>query len=147
MKASQRRGSFKRKMGIGVATAVCFVGLGTTPVAADAPIEFDDGDTFTDVNPCTGGDMMVTINVDVKVHEHRNNFVAHVSKTGSTDDGYIMNHGSESQVGNKNVFRASFTDNWTNADGSKFKAQGTFVVDIETDTVRVDRFRLRCVGN
>jgi len=63
-----------------------------------------------------------------------------------------MNHRVETRVFNGNVFRRAFTDNWTNDDGSKFKAQGVFVVQLDGEDpsqneVRVDKFTLRCVGS
>jgi hypothetical protein len=126
------------------ALSVGAVGLIGSPVSADRPVEFSDSDTFPDTNPCTDTPMEVTINFDVSLHLHGGKQVVHVSTTGTTDDGYVLNHGVESQVFNGNVFRFAFTDNWTNADGSKFKAQGVFVA--KEDGVLVDRFTLRCVG-
>lgn len=146
MKTSQGRRSFGRKMGIAAAAGACLVGLGTTPVAADAPTTFSETNTFPDINPCSGEPMEVTINFEGRFHEHRNNFVGHGSKTGSTNDGYTMNHGVDNFVENNNVVRNAFTDNWTHADGSKFKAQGSWVFDISSEEFRVDNFSLRCVG-
>ncbi len=120
------------------------VGLISSPVSADKPFEFSNSDTFSDINPCTGTPMEVTIESVGRVHIHGDNEIVHVSKTGTTDDGYVMKHGVQSFVFNGNVARGSFTDNWTNADGSKFKAQGVFVA--KEDGVVVDRFTLRCVG-
>ena len=62
-----------------------------------------------------------------------------------------MNHGVETRVFNGNVFRRAFTDNWTNADGSKFQTRIVFVVQLDgedpsQDEVRVDKFTVRCVG-
>jgi hypothetical protein len=34
----------------------------------------------------------------------------------------------------------------TNASGDRFRARGVFVFDISTETVRVDRFELTCLG-
>ena len=102
-------------------------------------------DIFTDVNPCTGEAMEVTINFVARVHLHGDREVVSVARTGTTDDGYVMRHSTESFVFNGHVVRGSFTDNWVNNDGSKFKAQGTFVVNINQDEQMVDRFRLRCL--
>jgi hypothetical protein len=38
------------------------------------------------------------------------------------------------------------TDVMTNASGDRFRARGVFVLDLKTDTVRVDRFSLTCLG-
>lgn len=117
-------------------------GLGS-PASADPPVEFEFSDTFPDINPCTDTPMEVTIVFAVREHEHRDRFVIHASKTGSTNDGYVMEHGAESLVFNGQVFRQAFTDNWHNDDGSKFQARGV-IVD-STDGLRVDRFTLRCL--
>jgi hypothetical protein len=54
-----------------------------------------------------------------------------------------MDHGLDNFVFNGNVARGTLHDMWRNADGSVFKAQGTFVA--KEDGIVVDRFRLRCV--
>jgi hypothetical protein len=54
-----------------------------------------------------------------------------------------MDHGQDNFVFNGNVARGTLNDTWRNADGSIFKAQGTFVE--KEDGIVVDRFRLRCV--
>jgi hypothetical protein len=128
----------------GAALGLGAVGLIASPVSADQPLEFSDSVTFTDFNPCTNEPHEITINVDVRLHLHGDNEIVHVSRTGSTDDGYVMKHGVETQVFNGKVLRSGFTDNWHSDDGSKFKAQGVFVA--REDGVLVDNFRLRCVG-
>jgi len=118
-----------------------------TPAGADRPVEFTDSTTFTDTNPCSGLEFEVTINFEIRLHVHGDNFVVHVKETGTTDDGYVMDHGVLTQVFNGNIFRQTFTDNWHRADGSKFKAQGNFVDNLNTGEVQVDNFSLRCIGN
>lgn len=146
MKSSKRFISRGRVIALIAAMGVGLASLGAAPVAADPPIEFSDSVTFEDVNPCTGEPMEITINSQVTLHEgHKNNFVVHVAKTGTTSDGYVMDHGSESFVANNNVVRGSFTDNWRHPDGSKFKAQGVFVETVDPHDHLVDKFRLRCL--
>jgi hypothetical protein len=41
---------------------------------------------------------------------------------------------------------ARLTDILTNASGDKFRARNLFVLDLSTDTVRVERFELTCLG-
>ena len=55
------------------------------PVLADKPVTFTDSVTFTDVNPCTGVDHELTIEFVVSIHEHQNNFVVHLDRSGTTD--------------------------------------------------------------
>ena len=127
------------------------VGLISSPVSADKPVEFSDSVTFGDFNPCTEEAHDVTLNFDFRLHEHGENGIVHISRTGSTSDGYVMNHGVETQVFNGNVFRAAFVDNWRSDDGSKFQVRGVFVVQVDEedpsqDEVRVDKFTIRCLG-
>lgn len=147
MTATSKR-TTKRTIGrltaLGIAAGVSVAGLGIGPASADAPAEFSVVDSFTAENPCTGEDHGITINIDIREHLHRNgNMIGRASRTGTTSDGYVMDHGLENFVFNGNVARGTLNDTWRNAAGSIFKAQGTFVA--KEDGVVVDRFRLRCV--
>jgi hypothetical protein len=132
-----------RRVAVGFAAALGAIGLGAVPAAADAPAEFSFSVTFSDVNPCTGADHDVTLNLDVREHVHGDRVVAHESRTGTTSDGYVMENGQKNFVFNGNVARAAFHDTWRDDSGSIFKAQGHFVEKI--DGIVVDDFRLRCV--
>jgi hypothetical protein len=115
------------------------------PAAADQPTEFPILDVFPDVNPCTGNPMTVTFVGTVLVHDHDSRVVAIAHRTITTSDGFV-GHGTDSFVDNGQVVRASLTDILTNASGDRFRARGLFVLDISTDTVRVERFELTCLG-
>ena len=116
----------------------------SSPASADKPVEFSYSDTFGGFNnPCTGEPFLVTINGDVRLHIHGERSVVHESRTGSTDDGYVMDHSVFSHVFNGNVHRDAFVDNWYNDDGSRFQARGVLVE--REDGVLVDNFVLRCV--
>jgi hypothetical protein len=133
------------------ALSVGAVGLIGSPASADRPMEIEDSETFGAFNPCTDEGHMVTLNFDVRLHVHGEKQIVHISRTGTTDDGYVMNHGVESQVFNGNVFRAAFVDNWRSDDGSKFQVRGVFVVQVDgedpsQDEIRVDKFTIRCLG-
>ena len=133
-----------RLAAVTLAAGIGVVGLTGSPASADRPIEFSDSSTFADVNPCTDELVDITINVDVRLHEHKNgNVVVHVSRTGTTSDGYVMDHGQENFVSNGNVVRSTLNDVWRNGDGSAFQAQSVFVA--KEDGVVVGGFRLRCV--
>lgn len=119
------------------------MGLMGSSASADRPAEPVVQLTFEAVNPCTDEPIEVTINAVVRLHEHGDRFVAHVSRTGSTDDGYVMDHGVETALFNGNVVRQAITDNFRNEDGSKFQVQGVNVV--KEDGVRVERFTVRCL--
>ena len=115
------------------------------PAAADPPTALQFEDTFDDVNPCTGDTMTVTIASTTFVHFHGSRIVAHTERTITTSDGSV-GHGAESFVDNGQIGRGRFTDIMTNPSGYRFRARGLFVFDISTETQRVDRFELTCLG-
>jgi hypothetical protein len=115
------------------------------PATADRPTEFPILDVFTDVNPCTGNVMTVTFVGTVLVHEHGSRIVANAHRTITTSDGFV-GHGTDTFVENGQVLMSRITDILTNAAGGRFRARGVFVLDLSTDTVRVDRFELACLG-
>jgi hypothetical protein len=115
------------------------------PAAADRPTEFPILDVFPDVNPCTGNPMTVTFVGTVFVHFHDSRVVAYAHRTITTSDGFV-GHGTDNFVDNGQVVVSRITDIMTNASGDRFRARGVFVLDISTDTVRVERFELTCLG-
>ena len=136
-----------RRLLVAMVSAALFVTALAGPALANQPITFQDSVTFPDVNPCSGEDMEVTLNFDVSIHEHSNNFVVLVHTTGTTDSGFTMIKGIESFGANSNVERAAFQDQWRHPDGSKFRASGSFVFNINKEELLVDRFDLVCVGD
>ena len=118
------------------------------PVAAAAnpPVEEPILDVFTDINPCSGEEMTVTFVGSVLVHEHGERVIAIAHRTITTSDGFV-GHGTDSFVDNGQILRARLTDIMTNeATGQRFRARFVFVLDLRTDTVRVDRGELTCLG-
>jgi hypothetical protein len=115
------------------------------PAAADPPTPVEFVDVFPDVNPCTGDPMMVTIVTRGFEHSHGSRFVFHSKRTITTSDGFV-GRGTESAVDNGQVFRARLTDIMRHPSGARFRARGVFVFDISTETVRVERFELTCLG-
>ena len=116
------------------------------PAAADRPQEFPILDVFPDVNPCTGNPMTVTFTGTFYVHEHGSREVVRGERTITTSDGFV-GHGTDSFVDNGQVLMFRQTDIMTNAStGQRFRARGVFVLDLSTDTVRVDSFELTCLG-
>jgi hypothetical protein len=116
------------------------------PVAANPPVEEPIFDVFTDINPCSGEPMEVTFVGTVLVHEHGERVIAIAHRTITTSDGFV-GHGTDSFVENGQVLRATLTDVMTNeATGQRFRAHFAFVLDLRTDTVRVDRGALTCLG-
>ena len=115
------------------------------PAAADAPSPFTFVDVFPDVNPCTGTAMTVTITVAGSLHEHGSREVAHGQRTITTSDGFA-GRGTESFVQHGQIVMFRQTDLMTNASGERFRARGVFVLDLSTDTVRVENFELTCLS-
>jgi hypothetical protein len=116
------------------------------PAAADPPTAFPFEEVFPDVNPCTGDTMTVTIAGTVFVHFHDGRIVFRSERTITTSDGSV-GHGTESFVANGQIVKDRFTDIMTNTSGGyHFRARGVFVLDISTETVRVERFELTCLG-
>ena len=116
------------------------------PAAADPPTAFPFEEVFDDVNPCTGDTMTVTIAITDFVHFHDGRVVVHAERTITTSDGSV-GHGTASFVGNDQIVKQRFTDIMTNTSGGyHFRASGVFVLDLKTDTVRVERFELTCLG-
>ena len=115
------------------------------PAAADRPTEFPIFDVFPDVNPCTNTPMTVTFVGTVSVHDHDSRVVAIAHRTITTSDGFV-GHGTDSFVENGQVLMSRITDILTSPSGDRFRARGVFVLDLSTDTARVDRFELTCLG-
>jgi hypothetical protein len=116
------------------------------PAAANPPVEEPILDVFTDINPCSGEEMTVTFVGSVVVPEHEGRVIVLSPQTITTSDGF-EGHGVDSFVDNGQVLRATLTDILTNeATGQRFRAHFEFVLDLSTDTVRVDRGELTCLG-
>lgn len=116
------------------------------PAAANPPVEEPILDVFTDINPCSGQEMTVTFVGSVLVHEHGERVIAIAHRTITTSDGF-QGKGVDSFVDNGQVLRATLTDILTNeTTGQRFRAHFEFVLDLATDTVRVDRGELTCLG-
>ena len=115
------------------------------PAAADPPAAEAFVDVFPDTNPCTGDTMTVTITVNGFVHDHDSREVFYGERTITTSDGF-SGRGTETFVLNGQIILFRQTDIMTNASGDRFRANGVFVLDLSTDTVRVERFALTCLS-
>jgi hypothetical protein len=115
------------------------------PAAADPPTQFPILDVFPDINPCTGDPMTVTFVGTFYVHEHGSRVVVRGDRTITTSDGFA-GHGTDNFVDNGQVLMFRQTDIMTNdTTGQRFRARGVFVLDLKTDTVRIERFELTCL--
>jgi hypothetical protein len=115
------------------------------PAAAGPPAPFTFVDVFPDVNPCTDTAMTVTITVNGFLHEHGAREVFHGERTITTSDGFA-GRGTETFIFNGQILSFRQTDIMTNASGDRFRAHGVFVLDLSTDTARVESFELTCLG-
>jgi len=115
------------------------------PAAADPPAAEAFVDVFPDTNPCTGATMTVTITVNGFLHDHGSREVFYGERTITTSDGF-SGRGTETFVLNGQIILFRQTDIMTNASGDRFRANGAFVLDLSTDTVRVERFALTCLS-
>ena len=115
------------------------------PAAADPPTAFPIEEVFPNVNPCTGNPMTVTLVGTAFVHFHDSRVVAIGHRTITTSDGFA-GRGTDTFVANGQIEMIRITDIMTNASGDRFSLRGVFVVDRSSETVRVDRFELTCLG-
>ena len=139
----QNRTTIAKRLATATALSIGLGALVAAPAAAEAPHTVVDSWTVTDINPCTGDDIDITINVEAREHRaHSNNYVVNVKRTGSTSDGYVM-RGSESQQWNDNAAHINYTDIWRNDEGSMFKVQ--LNVKLKPEGPQVENFSLRCV--
>lgn len=134
----------RKAIGALVASAM-LVALMAAPALADKPITISDSDTFTDVNPCSGLEHEISIDLIITIHEHRNNLVVQVDGTVVTDDGFVGS-GHETFVDNGNIVTGTLNFVVDNPEtGAKFTVKGHFTFDIRNNELRVDRFVFNCV--
>jgi hypothetical protein len=117
-----------------------------SPAAADPPTEGSFEGSFEDVNPCTGLIHEVTIAGTFFEHSHDGRVVVHAKRTITTAPTGFVGHGTETFIDNGQVAKVTATDILTNPAGDRIRARFMFVVDISTETLRVDRFELTCLG-
>jgi hypothetical protein len=117
-----------------------------SPAAADPPTAMRFEVTFRDVNPCTGLMHTVTIAGTEFIHSHDGRIVVYGQRTITTDPTGFVGHGAGAFLDNGQVFKATNTDILTNPAGDRIRAHGVFVLDLSTETVRVDGFELTCLG-
>jgi hypothetical protein len=115
------------------------------PAAADPPAEFPISVAFQEVNPCTGETVTFTYLGTAFFHFHDSRTIARSERTITTSDGFA-GRGTDSFVQNGQVFTSRHNDVLTNATGDRFLVRTVFVLDLSTDTARVERFELTCVA-
>jgi hypothetical protein len=116
------------------------------PAAAGPPSTISFEETFSDVDPCTGDVHDVTIGMTFYVHEHDSITVARGVRTLATSSGYA-GRGTSSYVLNGNVEMFRLSDILADCSGNRIRADGVFVLDLSSGTVRVEDFELTCLGS
>jgi hypothetical protein len=79
-------------------------------------------------------------------HSHDGRIVVITERTITTDPTGFVGHGTDSFVDNGQVVRVSLTDILTNPAGDRIRARFVFVLDLSTDTVRVEKGEVTCLG-
>jgi hypothetical protein len=116
------------------------------PAAADPPTAMPFEVSFSDVNPCTGLPHTVTIAGTEFVHSHDGRIVVSSRRTITTEPTGFVGHGAGAFLDNGQVFKFTSTDLLTNPAGDRIRARTVFLLDLSTETVRVDKFELTCLG-
>ena len=114
------------------------------PAAADRPDQSSDSAEGDVVDPCTGYEMEVTLDIVRFEHSHKNNFVGRIETTGTTTSGHVVVGGHDNIQENDNVEILSFKVVLRNPfDGSMYEVAGYYR---STGNGYVDEFGLRCIG-
>jgi hypothetical protein len=133
-----------------VASIALLLSIGLAlPAAADRPITVTQEDVFLDQNPCADPGVLheVTIISELHIHQHPNNTVITIKRTGTTDSGFEMINGTAHVVDNGNIFTLGLTDLWHNpTTGERFLARFTLVVDLNESIVRAENGALICLS-
>ena len=142
LKKSQR----PTKVLVGLLSVVAPLVVVAPVAAADPPTQFMPTDTFVDVNPCTGLDHTVTIALTISEHSHGERVVAHAHRTVTTEPTGFVGRGTFSFVDNGQIAKFTSTDVLTNSAGDRIRARNVIVVDLSTETFRVEKGELTCLG-
>ena len=120
-----------------VALVAGFAFMGFTGLAvAGQPTALPFFLEFTDVNPCTGNVVTVTMIGTLYLHEHDGRTVVRIPRTITTSDGF-EGRGTLSEMINGKIEKFTLNDMLTHESGDKFRAHFVLVIDLSTGTVRV----------
>ena len=141
------RQSFVRMTIAALVTAAAASAMGSA-AHADAPATFEVHVDFDAINPCSGEPHTVSFDAVASVHSHDNNLVEHLSRTGTTDSGFVMDHGTSQFVETERIARQTLVDVWYHPEtGERFLARFTVVLDKASERFLVDSFvTLRCLA-
>ena len=134
------------KILVGLLSVVAPLVVVAPVAAADPPTQFMPTDTFVDVNPCTGFDHTVTFALTVSEHTHDERVVVKGKRTVTTEPTGFVGRGTFSLVDNGQIAKFTNTDILTNSAGDRIRARNVIVVDLSTETFRVEKGELTCLG-
>ncbi|NNC79366.1 MAG: hypothetical protein HKN94_04350 [Acidimicrobiales bacterium] len=136
-----------KKLSVALVLVLASMTLGTATASADEPIRFEDSIDEDYVNPCTGEEGVWTTDFSLSIHEgHKNNFVLHAERSGSTTDGFVSVNGTESQVQNKNGWSFHFMEVWENPEtGDRFQIRGRLKFNFNNDNADNINIVFRCI--
>jgi len=147
MNARTARPGFRLLKGAAAAFGVAgllVVGL-ASPAVADPPTVEYFSDTFSDVNPCTGEQHTVTIELAESQHFHGDNFIGIGTTTITTEPTEFSGHGTTTFVVTKGAEVFRHVDILSDAAGNRIMASVVFVMDPATGDIRVEDGDLTCV--
>ena len=99
------------------------------------------------MNPGTGEAHMISVDVEVWFVDHGDDTgVIHHTLSGSTSDGCVA-RGVGVNRGNRGIGFLNDNDVWSNGEGSKFQARGSWRYDRVNDEFLAESFTLRCITN
>lgn len=126
--------------------ATLFLVLPAGSAAADAPTEVTFTFEFDDVDPCTGQIHSVSFEITAYQHHHDGRFVEHAKTTITTSPtGYVGGGTHTLQINEQNlVFRSN--DMLANDMLDRIRVRIVVVLDLATDSVRVEEHDFTCVG-
>jgi hypothetical protein len=136
-----------------LATVAILIGLVAAPAAADKPAEFTwefqfprDNPDFPVIDPCTGEDMIIDVQLVIREHQgHPNNLTRLAKGYGTTSSGYVLSGSPDHFMENDKLLVNTFSDMWRNpGTGAKMHMLSVFVM--KDGEVQVDRWETWCVG-
>jgi hypothetical protein len=130
---------------LGVADQPSLNRVGATE-APGAPTAVPIDAQFVDLNPCSGEDHTVMFKGTAWIHElPGGQVVGHAERTVTTSSGF-EGRGTDTFVFNGQILKHTGNDLLRHESGDQIRARFTFVLDLSTSTIRVDKGEVTCVG-
>ncbi len=101
--------------------------------------------TFTEVNPCTGEEHLITIRLEEFLHDQGDPFVLHAVTKITTSPTGFSGGGTATVAESRGAFVFRLVEIMSDEAGNRISAKTVVVEDPATGTVRVERSELTCV--